>query len=366
MPTGSLKPVIACLRDATPGYAMWSEVLPLITSAYGGVGAACFACNDQTGGIAWASIFGPMSAHKANYLDFYAALDLHVPILAAPMRSGWLALSECVPERARQHSEWYQDFVRPTGISDVQGIQLHREGPHRFFFGIQYQTVQAGSSVEDARLQRLLQHLQQAARRDHVQRTLGLRTALGNWVLDHLGEAVFVVYDNGRIIEMNASAEGLLARSHALAVRHGELVAIDATEARQLAALIVRAGEADAPNARLLVGRADHRQRHLVTVFPLQGKLAPEERATVAIRVVDLLGHRSASGGLADLLGFTPAEDRLVQALLQGKSLLDMTTAFGVRMPTLRALCGPFCASAVFSARWILSASCWAPAERRF
>ena len=87
------------------------------------------------------------------------------------------------------------------------------------------------------------------------------------------------------IVEMNTAAEDLLSRSQVLAVRHGKLVAMEAVEAKQLATLIARAGNANAADGRILVGQANSRLRHLLTVFPLEGKLAPGERATVAIRI---------------------------------------------------------------------------------
>src|SRR3978361_1122745 len=146
MPPIVLEPVVECLRDAAADPDLWPKALPLITSALGGLGAACFVGNDQTGGVEWACIFGPVGKHKIEYLEHYAALDLYTPMLPAAGESGWINLSECLPQNVLRHSEWYQDFVQPCGISDVIGVQLCHAGPRHLFMGVQFERVQTPSS----------------------------------------------------------------------------------------------------------------------------------------------------------------------------------------------------------------------------
>ena len=187
----------------------------------------------------------------------------------------------------------------------------------------------------------LLHHLQEAAQRGQAQRALNLKTLLGAWALNHLADALFVTYDDGRVIEMNAAAEPFLSRSRTLAIRNGKLVATDIAEARQLADLIAEAGKAgslDAAARRMLIGRSNHNTSQLVTIFAFKGNLVPNEPPVVVIRVVDLLDRASSPiADLGALFGLSPAEDRLAQALIQGKTLQQLTADFGVQMPTLRA-----------------------------
>ena len=88
---------------------------------------------------------------------------------------------------------------------------------------------------------------------------------------------------------------------------------------------------------RLLVGRAEHHPPQLVTVFPLKRQLALGEETLVLVQVADLSTGPASSMDFADLFGFSPAENRLARALMQGKTLQNLTTEFGVQMPTLRA-----------------------------
>ena len=271
---------------------MWAEALPLISNALSASGAACFACNEETNGVEWVYIHGPLSNRTPEYLDYYAPLDIFRPMVSAPPRPGWQTLSESIPQSTLAQSEWYQDFILPSGVTDVLSIQPYQSGPRRVIFGLHYEKKPATPAPQDARLQLLLRYLEEAARIGQVQRTLNLKASLGTWTLDHLTDALFVTYDDGRVIEMNAAAEPILFRGKALSVRHGKLVATDATEAQQLAALIANAGQTgnvSSSPSRMLVGRANQNGCLLVTAFPFQGQFLLNERHTVVIRVVDLL-----------------------------------------------------------------------------
>jgi hypothetical protein len=338
MPLISLKPVIECLRDAATEPNLWPEALPLISEAFDAGGASCFSCNDRTGGVEWAYIHGRAAEHKKRYVEYYATYDLYLPILSAATDASWATLSESLPEIVLRHSEWYQDFVRPCGISDVTGIHLHHAGPRHLFFGVQWEGAPR-LAADDPALHLLLTHLKQAAQSSDVQRTLNLRTSLGSWVLDHLNDALFVAYAGGRIVEMNSAAERILAGSHALTVRHGRLVATDAVENAHLSALFVGAGLGGTPNetsGRILIGRVDARYRLIVTVIPLRGALSSDEHPLVVIRVANLLDQSSPATGLRSLFGLSPAEERLSHGLMRGRTLQELTVEFGVQMPTLR------------------------------
>ena len=341
MPSIPLKWAISCLRDSATDPHVWADALPLISNALGAVGASCFACNDETGAVEWVYISGPLAERTSDYIQYYAALDIFRPFISTPARPGWITLSESLPQTTLGRSEWYQDFILPAGLADAISIQLHQAGSRRVIFGAHYEKVQAIPAPQEARLRHLLQYLQEGARLGQLQRMLNLRTALGNWILEYLGDALFVTYDDGRVMELNAVAETLLAHGRALTLSHGRLVARDVAEAQQLSTLIAKTSKAVAFNAsasRMLVGRTEHGASQLVTVFPIPSQLVPNERPAVVIRVVDLFDPPASTGAdLAALFGLSPAENRLVQALIQGKTLQQLTTEFGVQMPTLRA-----------------------------
>jgi DNA-binding CsgD family transcriptional regulator len=339
VPLASLKDTISCLRDGAPDPEMWVEVLPLAAKALGGTGASCFACNDHTGGVEWAYMSGPLSNCTSEYVEHYAPLDLYRPALSSAISPGWLTLTECLSESVLGRSEWYQDFIRHNGLTDAVAVEAYHDGERRVIFGVHYETRRPPPAARDGRMLRLLTNLQEAAQIGQLQRTLKIKASLGRWVLDHLGDALFVASSSGRVVEMNAAAETILSSGQALTLKHGKLVATDAVEARQLDAMVERAGHArvsDKSARRLMVGR-DHHHRYLVTVFPLTTNAISKDDAMVVIRVVDLSDHLSPDADLPDLFGLSRAEERLARELTQGKTLQQLTTEFGVQMPTLRA-----------------------------
>jgi DNA-binding CsgD family transcriptional regulator len=339
MSRGPLDDVVTCLRETATRPDLWPTALPLITTALGGVGAACFASNDRTSGLEWAYFFGPTSVRKTDYVEYYASLDPYMPLLAAPEQAGWAILSDCLPENLLRHSEWYQDFVRPSGISDVAGVQLCRTQSYRVFFGVHYPAAHSAPATRTDLLRDLLGPLQETARLECLQRTFNRKALFGDWALEHLDDAVFLTHDGGRVVGMNAAAERLLAASDALTIRRGRLVATEAVEAKQLAALIIKVSREKASQhsaERMLVGGNNARRRQIIAVFALAGRLSVDETPLAIIRVSALLDQSSPGPDLSGLFGFSVAERRLTRGLMQGKTLQELTVEFGVQMPTLR------------------------------
>jgi DNA-binding CsgD family transcriptional regulator/PAS domain-containing protein len=341
MPLASLKKAIACLRDSAAESQVWTEALPLICDSLGAIGAACFARNDETDGIEWVSICGPLSHRTADYIEYYASIDIYRPVVSAGARAGWLTLVSSMSQGILGQSEWYQDFILPAGLVDVVSTQIHQAGRRQIIFGIHHDRQQSIPPAQNARLHSLLPHLQEAARLEQERRSLDLRASLGTWTLDRLGDAMFVAYSDGRIIEMNGEAERIYTRHRALTIRRGKLVATDAAEAQEFAALVAEVGNADLgdPSARrMLIGRADSQNCQLVTVLPFKGSRTPYEPPIVVIRVAHLLNQEtSRDADFGALFGLSPAEERLARGLVQGRTLQQLTADFGVQMPTLRA-----------------------------
>lgn len=172
-----------------------------------------------------------------------------------------------------------------------------------------------------------------------AQQPMNLKAALGDWMLRRSGRPMFITRGNGHVVEMNSTAEKVLADDPALAVRMGRLVAIDDAENQQLSSLITKAIEAQPASApaRLLLGRSDHRPRQIVTIFPLASAQPEDEQPLAMIFVDTLLEDVSPNADLSRLFGLSPAEERLAKGLLRGRTLQELTQDFGLQMPTLRA-----------------------------
>ncbi|MBS0644404.1 MAG: helix-turn-helix transcriptional regulator [Proteobacteria bacterium] len=345
MSFSSFQSALDALQTAATNLDVWSDALPLLAEALGGIGGCCFACNDLTGGVEWITVQGPAATAKAEWVEHYASSDPFLPVLMASAPATCLTLSERLSTRVLQQNEWYQDYLRPSGIGDVIGIQLHHTGPVRVMFGLHYAQAGTAPSPRETLLRRILPDLQNAARLGTLLRRSNLAASVGNWMLDHLQDAFFVTYDRGRVVAMNAAAEAMLERSNTVALRDGRLVATDPFEYRRLSTLLA---EASAPTSspgrvgRMLIGAADPQTRQVVTIIPLGGRLAADESELVGIRIVSpaataRVDNPGAGSDLARLFGLSPAEQRLAHGLMRGRTLRQLTVEFGLQMPTLRA-----------------------------
>ena len=335
MASASQTSALDYLRDAASDADFWPNALALVSSAFGGVGAACFATNDQAGGVEWAFIHGPAASQTSRYIEHYAPLDLFLPRLREFAPGKWMSMGECLSKRALQRSEWYQDFMRASHVADVVGAQVCNIGHRRIYFGVHFDRVSTGWR-RDAGLSLLSDRIRIAAETWQGSRSLALNASLGTWSIDQSADALFVVCDGGRVVEMNRAAEHLLARSPVLTVERGRLSAPDAADAESLLALMA-AAESDVPGRpgrRTLIGAAQGRRGLMLTGSPLPD--AWPQSGLVVLRATDLFADTVETGDLRQVFGLSPAEDRLARALLRGRTLQEMAAEFGVSLPTLR------------------------------
>jgi hypothetical protein len=130
---------------------------------------------------------------------------------------------------------------------------------------------------------------------------------------DQLAAGIFITRGDGRIVELNQAADGIIRRNDGLTIRNGKLCALRAFEDAKLATLIAGAVPAGTGSAagRMLVGRRGGRAAYIVSVTPLGVHVAPFDRplawcspplrTTAFLRnatsqnYLDCLGRRSAS-----------------------------------------------------------------------
>lgn len=330
----SLTRAIDCLREAPTEAEMWAEFLPLVAHGLDAAGSACLSFNTSTNSIEWAYRYGPTAAHKIDYVEQYAAHDVFWPVLAAAGQDKWITLSRSLPQDVLRQSPWYQEFVVPSGVTDVLGAHVFQAGTSQIFFGMHYEPGKVPVSEKDVRLLALRQHIGRAAELGHARRTLKLRESLGRWMLEQHDDALIIADSMGRVIKMSGAAERLLASNRTLHVGKGRFTAFDSADASRLSSLMERAGQGEP--RRVLLGSVGRTPRHLITIVPLVSFDGGKE-AQILIRIRNLPVEQGSADDIADLFDLTPAERRLSLGILDGKTLSEMTQEFGVAMPTLRA-----------------------------
>ncbi len=332
--------VLSGICEAALKPEAWPGVLQDITGYLEADGAAYILMNKLTARVEWISVSGPSVGRQADYVSHFAAIDPYTPLLETEPARGWLRLLACLPETQLRQDEWYNDFVKKSGVRDIIAAQLCSTPLHSVVFGLHYGLHRAlPESRHAARLQLLNEPLRQAANLHLHLNNHEQRASVAGLALDQLGAAVIVTDTDGRIVELNRAGERLLSAGDGLTVRDGELSAVRNFETSKLAALIAEATSlGSAPTiGRMLIGRRDGSLPCMVTVAPLGAELslAPRPLALVLISGPDQ--RQPSAADLADLFGLSPAESRLAAALIRGSRLSQIAVDTGPRIATLRS-----------------------------
>ncbi|HJL06770.1 MAG TPA: hypothetical protein RMH85_26410 [Polyangiaceae bacterium LLY-WYZ-15_(1-7)] len=147
-------------------------------------------------------------------------------------------------------------------------------------------------------------------------------------LLDLLSDAVFLVDARGFVLARNASAQELADERDGVRVVRGRLEMTDPCARQRFREAIEERAEG---RIRISVRRSDPPDASLVMARTAD---VPPRWSVVVSRPDHLPLH--LRGWLCEQFGFTPAEARLVDALVRGESLKEAAARFGVRESTAR------------------------------
>jgi DNA-binding CsgD family transcriptional regulator len=281
------------------------------------------------------------TSHRA-YAGYFHKLD--------PFANGWRAIGnsgiyaghELVDPEAFRRSEIYNDYCSRLGIFHTLGAGVDLGSGTSLIVGIHRPIERDDFAASDRHLlEVLLPHLSRAAQVHNVLGTADLRRHLGDWMLKTLSVSAIAVDRQCRVVFANDAAQELLQASEGLRIKQGRLTTYDPRQAEALwqavcrPAVIAGAG-AMPPGDVLLVRRAKGQ--------PLSVLVAPLQRDNCAYSSVDawaiIFAHNPASQrfpateALAKLYRLSPAQARLLEALLQGERIGEYANRLGISTNT--------------------------------
>ena len=178
-------------------------------------------------------------------------------------------------------------------------------------------------------------------------RERGARYALLD-VLDQLPTAIVVVDAEAHPVMINAAAEGILALSDGMLVNGKRLEALWHAERARLAQLIAAAcaatnGGSSGAGGHLTITRPSGFRPFLVIVSPLPRAHCDHvgrRRPVAAVVIKDPQAEPQTSAAsrreIAELYELTPAEERLLDLILDGSGLFEAAEQLGVSRNTAR------------------------------
>lgn len=233
--------------------------------------------------------------------------------------------------------------VPPESI--ILGCFVSRDRPTGSLIAIQPSKRRKGPAPWDAEmLRQVAPHLRRSFELHNQFLTLNMQQAATRHVLDHFPVGVILVDAQGRVLTMNSSAAAIIELEDGIAVDRLGVHANSSQETATLRGLIATAARAG--NGRdierggaMMIERPSALRSLWVLVAPLAGNRSKDETlpSVVALFVSDPdRRHEIPVDALERFFGLTPAELRLLEALVNGKSLEEASEEFHVSKNTLR------------------------------
>lgn len=340
--------LVGALYDAALGYRSWIEVGQALMRHVDGQTLMLSTHQARTGQVDVLGWLGMPAESLPQYAEF-APHDVWASGFVEQRLFGRAVVgSSVVQEQALTRSLIYNDYLRPkVGIFHLVGTVLPMEGGHQAVLGIHRPRDAKDYVADDARrLGRLLPHLQRALEvRRRLQQAEQARHSI-HAVLDRLSLGVIMLAASGRLLHVNAAADAILRGDDGLTRTPDGLRAANREDDRRLQELIGalrQAGsESRSAGGHLRVRRPSGRQAYAVMLAPVGPSVMGEQNMPAILVFVSDPGQKIASdlAVLSELFGFTPAEGRLVLALLAGMAPPEFARQTGVTYNTVKTLLG--------------------------
>jgi DNA-binding CsgD family transcriptional regulator len=312
----------------------WPSLLGNINTFLDGHGATLFFTDAQLRPID--RFFGDNVSPESisDYQAYFHKIDIRMHRAGPGALNSIVTDTDLVDEDIVQKHEFYQDFLRPIGHRFVVSAMMDLGDGSAAFLSSHRGLDQdhADSEILD-RANLLLPHLRRGLQ---LRRRLFQANGQGQAALEllySLGQALFLIDSEGRIIWQNASADRLLQQQDGLSTSEGELRASAAAANSGLQRLIRSAITAlgqprKRPGGMMTIPRLSMKRSYHVLVTPLSASaepiLSPQSTSapSAAVFIMDLERNPVPPVMvLRSLYNLTPAEGRLAMAIGSGESL---------------------------------------------
>ena len=340
-------PLIETIYDAALETEGWQAFVDGLSEAYGGAPTG-YALQ-----LPGAPLSGVFFASKDGFGDAFQPTFAHYVFRGLPWEEarrknfvGRFGLaSEVVTTEMIAESEFYQEWMRP------QGLSVH--GPIGHTVAIDAGRPVAGIAIfphdKDRPFQpedlvfanQLVPHLARAYRIHAMARqNEGLLTAI-----DRFPTGLVMLDAHGHVLQANYIAQRVVERDDGLTIHEGRLRAANTDDQRTLQRSIefaIAAAASDEPRDSevIAVRRGSGERPYSTLVAPLRPRHgeATLANAVAVVYVADLdKGALRRREALHALYGLTEAETHLVELLCQGCSLDEAAEARGVTVNTARS-----------------------------
>ena len=314
------------IYDAALTSGSWSGLLQRLSETLAGAGVAL--------------VVRDLKAEKSEVNDDKKSAEYQLKIkVSAPK-----AKAKGAEDQAPAGPAAEDDSSPPAG-SVVLGCFVSRDRPFGSLVAIRpIDEDRVEAAWQRERLDMLAGHLRRGFELHNRFVTLNLQQAATKHVLDHFSVGVILADARGRVLSMNATAQAIADQQDGFTVNRSGVYADTQQETTSLRTMITEAaqpasGATGQRSGALTLTRPSMRRPFWVLVAPLRiSRAEPDVGPTmVAIFISDPeRRHEIPAAAFERFFGLTKAETRLLEALVNGKSLEEASEEFQVSKNTLR------------------------------
>jgi DNA-binding CsgD family transcriptional regulator len=271
-----------------------------------------------------------------DYVNHYSTIDPRAYINKASIKE-WRCCHKINNQHFVDHNEFYQDYLLPLDARYLMVTRAYEDDDQYTLHGLVGSVSQGPFYVTNIlAANRIFDHLQRTLRLNKQTQQLQAKIDLGAIAIDNIELSMILVNDRNVILHLNASADKLLNDpKYDLICQNGHLTTKLSNHHYQLKALIANAitkGE----GGQMSFTNSNYYQ---VFVTPVSASLALAKNwqtplALVLIKTADM--QPSQLQFIAKLYQLTPAESRLAESLIAGKSLEDYAIEAKITLNTVR------------------------------
>lgn len=349
-PAERISELIGTIYDCVLDPSRWPSVVDNIRRelefCYAVLGVYPLPGGDVTLGVATGidSVkLGELPAYGQDLVDLWGG-DIRVK--QYPLEEP-IAQSQAVPDSALAASRYFLEWAQPQGVVDAVAIGLERNTRmvSTLSFG-RHETVGIVGNGELDALRLLAPHFRRAIAIGQMLELQSIAAANVTSVLESLSVGVVLVDELMALIHANPVAESMLARKDPIKVSNGRVVVADASPAIASAiedAVAQAAGDESALGRRGGTGfptRGLSGEPRIIHVLPLKKRESRPglfRRATAALFIAPVDRPIGLPfDAFAALYGLTPAEVRIAEMIVAGRTQREIAKSLGLASATVK------------------------------
>lgn len=340
--SGDLADVIGRIYEAAEDPLVWADVLRLLGNEFGST-VNVFVLSDKNSPQSEVVVSdGGDPKWEREYDDYYHSINIVLRRLYPFLAPGRvLSSADYFTDQELLASEYYNEFLRRRDVFYLIGGTVNASPTSNSLLTmVRSRRRRAWTNTEKERLSRLMPHLQRASR---LSGNFARLRQERDEIVNRLPMGIIVLTESGKIGFLNPAAEAILTKKDGLYGSANGIDAADPIESSHLRTMILGAKltasrKDSSGGGSLSITRSAGRPLSVLVAPLMPTALTPASQSPrVAIFISDPdVTQPTNMERLTSMFNLTPAESKMADQLVQGKTLGDAADELNITLETAR------------------------------